>query len=245
MRVKVFMSSKLEDPRGNVCFPLYKRFLSILNAVTLTFILLLMGMGIYWVGGHYLKPIDGSSMQPGINNYENPTGDIAVVNRYDTIERGDIVILDTSCSSDTQINDKLLIKRVIALPGDMLRMRNENGIINVYIKKAGESEFTLLDESSYISSNSNSFEANQKLRNFQNQSPWRDWKGGDTYGIIERIDFDTILIPDGYIFFMGDNRADSYDSRCVGPQPVSSVIGVVESILEKDSFWNNLIEFLF
>lgn len=34
-------------------------------------------------------------------------------------------------------------------------------------------------------------------------------------------------IPKGYIFLMGDNRDESYDSRIWGPLPVENVLGVV------------------
>lgn len=38
---------------------------------------------------------------------------------------------------------------------------------------------------------------------------------------------ETIVIPKGYVFVMGDNRPRSSDSREFGPIPVSSVIGKV------------------
>ncbi len=240
------MTEIIEDYRGIVCKPLYKRFLNATIAATIIFVLFLTALGIYWISGHFLKPIDGSSMQPGINNYEIATGDIAVVNRFKTVEHGDIVIIDSRGSKDTQINDKLLIKRVIALSGDTLKMVCENGIVNIYIKYKGESEFTLLDESAYINDNSNSPGAQNKLSNFQNQNPWADWKNGFGQSTLPTIDNSgTIVIPDGYFFFMGDNRADSYDCRMTGPQPLSMITGVVETILPKDSFWNDFIEFMF
>jgi signal peptidase I len=45
-------------------------------------------------------------------------------------------------------------------------------------------------------------------------------------GGVSGCDFaDTITVPKGYVFLMGDNRGDSDDSRYWGPVPVSWIIG--------------------
>jgi signal peptidase I len=36
-----------------------------------------------------------------------------------------------------------------------------------------------------------------------------------------------VVIPKGDVFMMGDNRAESYDSRCFGPVPKSLIVGRV------------------
>jgi signal peptidase I len=61
-------------------------------------------------------------------------------------------------------------------------------------------------------------------------------RGGHTYINGEAIDepwvahfggrdFPPTLIPEGYIFIIGDNRSNSRDSRDIGPVPIDSVIG--------------------
>lgn len=233
------MSQKLEDPKGIVCTARYKQFLTIVNTCTLLFILLVMGLQVYWLGGHFIKPIDGASMQPGINNYANPVGDIAIVAKYCEIKRGDIVIVDMTQSKNTanSVNQKSLIKRVIAMGGDKLKMVAEDGIVAVYVNDVK------LDEPYIKDKNNQSF---QKMENFQRQIGWADWKDASGNSTLPPIDSDgTIIIPDGYFFFMGDNRADSFDCRSMGPMPISYVDGVVEEILDVNNFWNKFITFLF
>lgn len=44
----------------------------------------------------------------------------------------------------------------------------------------------------------------------------------ETYGV-----YSDIVVPEGYVFVMGDNRAHSTDSRCFGCIPVSKIEGKV------------------
>lgn len=44
---------------------------------------------------------------------------------------------------------------------------------------------------------------------------------------LKKEDYDEITVPDGYIYFLGDNRDVSNDSRARGCVPESSVMGIV------------------
>jgi signal peptidase I len=62
--------------------------------------------------------IEGNSMQPNF-----VTGEIWVLNRFDNIDRGDVVVLKKPGRVD-------LIKRVIALPGEKILIQDGNVYIN-------------------------------------------------------------------------------------------------------------------
>ena len=50
-------------------------------------------------------------------------------------------------------------------------------------------------------------------------------------------DFTDIVVPDGCVFVMGDNRTMSMDSRSIGPIPVSDIYGRVICNLTKREFY--------
>lgn len=115
---------------------------------------------------------------------------------FHDVNRGDVVVFGRPANEDpTGIPD--LIKRIIALPGETVQLRNGD----VYVDGALVRESYLVEQVS-----------TRPLRND---------------AIPGCIDADPIncTVPEGYVFVMGDNRAGSRDSREFGPIPIDSIVG--------------------
>ena len=82
----------------------------------------------FWVS---LSVVDGDSMNQTLID-----GDILITDMLKTPKRGEIVVFNHN-------ENETFIKRVIAVPGDTIK-NDDNG--NVWLKKAGETSFNLLEE---------------------------------------------------------------------------------------------------
>ena len=102
-------------------------------------------------------------------------------------ERGDIIVFKFPKDETRDF-----IKRVIALPGDLLEVRRQKVFIN--------------------------------------NKPYEDTRARHTESpsdspLVPRDDFGPILIPEGHVFVMGDNRENSQDSRYWGYLNVKKIRG--------------------
>jgi signal peptidase I len=93
-------------------------------------------------------------------------------------DRGDIVAVKRP--------DKIIIKRVIGIEGDIININSQTG--EIYLNDIALDEPYLLEK------------------------------------IIDRGIFDvSLIVPEGHIYILGDNRAESLDSRYIGTVPTSDV----------------------
>lgn len=132
--------------------------------------------------------------------------------------RGDVVVFIHPRSGDT------MIKRLIGLPGDVIEVRDGVLWIN------GEAVETTMPTSLIRFAHPHSREWAER---YEETLP-----GGVTHSVHSLTDhgrFDTygpFRVPEGELFFMGDNRDNSLDSRWdgMGTVPIENLIGRAELI---------------
>jgi len=136
-----------------------------------------------------------------------------------TLSEGDRVVLDScgpslwyadrkrSCAPNLgQIvvfrsipNDSLIVKRVIALGGDTIRIKEGSVLVN----GAALSEPYVQHSQAYIPSD-------------------------DSWPTDNRAQIRQVVVPAGCYFVLGDNRDESVDSRVLGPIRPEMIVGVIK-----------------
>ncbi len=160
-----------------------------------------------------ITPITGQSMEPTIVNDEK-----VLVSYNDNMDHFDVVIFGISNKTNyapSFLGNKktYYIKRIIGIPGDTITWVNKELFINN--EKVSETYFT----EDYLSSISDYENFNGTFVYFENN-----------------VKKETMIIPDGYYFVMGDNRKKgcSIDSRALGLIHESNIIGVAKYHVENN-----------
>ncbi len=149
------------------------------------------------VGDFLLVDKQGIGLQTGMNPFPS-----------EKIRRGDIIVFHYPLDSSIH-----LIKRVIGLPGDHLKLHEGH----VYI------DGTALNEpyAVYRPSSPDNFRDNfPRLQTADPEIDSRWWVRMHTL-----IDNGELIIPAGNYFVLGDNRNDSEDSRYWGFVPRENIVG--------------------
>lgn len=127
---------------------------------------------------------------------------------YRRIKRGDIIVFKYPVDPRQHF-----VKRVIALPGDRLRLENRRVYVNgialqePYVRYSGRLHDPFRDDFPQLS------------------IPVPGLEGGWWLEMRKLVEDGQLIVPQGNYFVMGDNRDDSLDSRYWGFVPRENIIG--------------------
>ncbi|MES2148878.1 MAG: signal peptidase I [Pseudomonadota bacterium] len=190
------------------------------------FLLFLMLFGVFRTAVADWNPIPSGSMRPNLLegdvvfvnrlafNLKVPLTDIVLARLGDPV-RGDVVTFSSPADGTR------LIKRIIALPGDVVEMRDEQLIIN-----GKPALYQPLDEV-----------LEQAQGAPQTALRLQEGMGNETHRIQvmpalqARRNFAPLTIPADQFMMLGDNRDNSADSRFIGLVPRELLIGRAVRVL--------------
>lgn len=126
-----------------------------------------------------------------------------------TIRRGMIVTFSGPSEINNNLPPKNLVKRVIATPGQTIKLIGNRVYIN------GE-----LIAEPYVE-----FKSGLGVPNFPASYWHHEFPEKYRKNIVNTAQGEAFLVPQGHYFCMGDNRNNSFDSRSWGPLPGDYIIG--------------------
>lgn len=126
-------------------------------------------------------------------------------------ERGDIVVFRSP------VDGKRLVKRVVGIPGDVIRMEENHLTINgqpLYYEKAGDLPVETEPGVRYL------HEILSGHSHWVQIVPWQPFLS--TFG--------PVTVPEGSYLMLGDNRNNSADSRVFGFVPRRNILGKATAV---------------
>lgn len=190
------------------------------------FLLFLLLFGVFRSAIADWSPIPSGSMRPNLLE-----GDVVLINRmaFDLKipltelsvahlgepERGDMVVFASPQDG------KRLIKRVLALPGDLVEMRNDRLFIN-----GDAASYALLDTAREPARGRvvDAVRLDEEVRGAHQRIQLLP-------DVIAPRNVGPLRVGEGEYLMLGDNRNDSADSRVIGLVPRAKLIGRAERIL--------------
>lgn len=191
------------------------------------FLLFLLGLGLFRTAVADWNPIPSGSMRPTLlegdvvlvdrlaYDLKLPLTDIALA-RIAEPARGDVV---TFSSPRDGVR---LIKRIVALPGDLVELRED--ILYVNGVAAAYSGQEVVQERMAIGAVTPAIRASERLDRGEHAVQFLPAVGA-------MRSFGPVRVPEDSFFVLGDNRDDSADSRYIGFVPRNLLIGRAHHIL--------------
>jgi signal peptidase I len=191
------------------------------------FIVFILCFGLFRTAIADWNPIPSGSMRPTLlegdvvlvdrlaYDFKLPLTDRAIAKISDP-RRGDVV---TFASPRDGVR---LIKRIVALPGDVVEMQNE--VLRINGRAAEYADQSLVQEPLAVGVEVNAIRATERGQG-------RDRTVQFLPGLYARRSFGPLVVPADSYFVLGDNRDNSQDSRYIGFVPRHLLIGRAHRII--------------
>ena len=253
------MQSKEYSPRlnGNITEKPLVKFANRLTSILLIFCIFSCLLALYLTSTYKYAPVEGPSMFPTINSVNDYDNAYYKVSK--DVKKGDIIIVDYMFAN----KNYRAIKRLIATGGDTICYYNGKIFVNgealeeTYL----EDGYNYIKQNPDLLANCNSNTADEWLysgyetskNNFDNwckllvEGTMSDnAKNSDFFinynekyqgSIVKNDVLDTYIltIPEGFVYFLGDNRGQSADSSTLGIAEEKYVVSKVDFISEQYS----------
>lgn len=120
-------------------------------------------------------------------------------------------------------DEKLLIKRIIGVPGDVIAMRNNQLYVNQQPASYGQLDIEIIQQLDLYQRSRHTFFVEQ-IGEERHPVMLRPSRPNDYNS------FGPIQVPEGHYLMLGDNRDDSADSRAIGLVSRDRIIGRAHTV---------------
>ena len=183
-----------------------KSFIKEWGLFTLIVVIIIVSRWLIWSP----VTVDGHSMDPTLQDQEH-----LIMYRTQDIKRFDIVV---ASEQDGSGKEKLIVKRVIGMPGDTIRY--ENDVLYVNDEKMDEP---------YLQEYLEAF-AKDKLQSIYSYNSQFQARAQVATAFTVDNSFQpsfTVTVPEGHYYLLGDDRLVSSDSRIVGSFAKENIQGKI------------------
>ena len=181
-----------------------KLFFNVILDVAFILMIFILVANIGFNQTYEIANVQGKSM---LTTFEE-SGDAVCYKRINKYTRGDVIVYQRTTGTK-------VIKRVIALAGDKIRIDFDEDSMSYKVFLNNE----VLDEP-YLDEDYSSMQ--------KSAIRFRELYYNNINGSAQYFDEDfNLVVPEGYIFYMGDNRTNSSDCVEYGPQITDNILGKV------------------
>ena len=196
------------------------KLLTWISSIIFVLITAVCGAIIFFNFTHTYHSVVGPSMTPTLNTRGNNDG--VFVSKIKKYTYGDIIVVNKNFGKEG-LEEKFVIKRLIALEGDKIKIDFIEENYRVLLIKSGEQEPVVLEEEYLLGDYSSNSDLFIKFNNTIKEQG---------YTLDERGYFE---IPENQIFYLGDNRSfGCEDCSTYGAMEKGAVIGKVDYIIYEE-----------